>query len=91
MHETLVKALYKHKMKVKNNTLERFNGLEQCFSIQVAMNKCFLLKPEKNLARILPVIFEKNAKTAYTFSTYHRWYTEFFHIFLFFKNSKTKH
>jgi len=29
------------------------------------MNKCFLLNPEKNLAQIRLVVFEKNAKNAY--------------------------
>jgi len=28
------------------------------------MHKCFLLNPEKNLAQIRLVVFEKNAKTA---------------------------
>jgi len=28
------------------------------------MNKCFLLNPEKNLAQICLVVFEKNAKNA---------------------------
>jgi len=31
--------------------------------MQVVMNKCFLLNPEKNLAHIRLVLFEKNAKT----------------------------
>jgi len=34
-----------------------------CFSMQVLMNKSFLLNPEKNLAHIRLVVFEKNAKT----------------------------
>jgi len=29
--------------------------------MKVIMNKCFLLNPEKNLAQIRPVVFEKNA------------------------------
>jgi len=29
--------------------------------MQVVMNKCFLLNPEKNLAQIRLVVFEKNA------------------------------
>jgi len=32
-----------------------------CFLIQVVMNKCFLLNPEKNLAQIRLVVFEKKA------------------------------
>jgi len=28
------------------------------------MSKCFLLNPEKNLAKIRAVVFEKNLKTA---------------------------
>jgi len=31
--------------------------------MQVVMNKCFLLNPEKKLAQIRLVVFEKNAKT----------------------------
>jgi len=34
-----------------------------CFSMQVVMNKCFLLN-QKKLAQIRLVIFEKNAKHA---------------------------
>jgi len=30
--------------------------------MQVVMNKCFLLNPEKNLVQIRLVVFEKNAK-----------------------------
>jgi len=30
--------------------------------MQVVMNKCFLLNPEKNLTQICLVVFEKNAK-----------------------------
>jgi len=33
-----------------------------CFLMQVVMNKCFHLNPEKNLAQIRLVVFEKNAK-----------------------------
>jgi len=32
-----------------------------CFSMQVVMNKCFLLNPEKHLAQIRLVVFEQNA------------------------------
>jgi len=42
-----------------------FKGLVQCFSMQVVMNKCFLLNPEKKLAQICLVVFEKNAKIAH--------------------------
>jgi len=38
-------------------------GRVHCFSMQVVMNKCFLLNPEKNLAQIRLVVFENNAKT----------------------------
>jgi len=38
-----------------------FKGRVQCFSKKVVMNKCFLLNPEKNLAQIRFVLFEKNA------------------------------
>jgi len=36
-------------------------GRVHCFSIKVVMNKCFLLNPEKNMAQIHVVVFEKNA------------------------------
>jgi len=45
--------------------LKSFKGRAQCFSMQVVMNKCFLLNPEKNLAQIHLVVFEKNAKKAH--------------------------
>jgi len=32
-----------------------------CFSMQVVINKCFLLNPEKSLAQIRLVVFKKNA------------------------------
>jgi len=38
-----------------------FKGRVHCFSMHIVMNKCFLLNPEKNLAQILLVVFEKNA------------------------------
>jgi len=38
-----------------------FKGRVHCYSMQFVMNKCFLLNPEKNLAQIRLVIFEKNA------------------------------
>jgi len=34
-----------------------FKGRVQCFSMQVEMNNCFLLNPEKNLAQIRLVVF----------------------------------
>jgi len=33
--------------------------------MQVVMNKCFHLNPEKNLAQIRFVVFEKNAKNTF--------------------------
>jgi len=39
-----------------------FKGRVHCFSMQVVMNKCFLLNPIKNLAQIRLIVFEKNAK-----------------------------
>jgi len=37
-----------------------------CFSMQVVMNKCFLLNPKKNFPqiRLVVFVFEKNAKNA---------------------------
>jgi len=40
-------------------------GRVQCFSMQVVMNKCFLLNPEKNFAQISLVVFEKNSKNTH--------------------------
>jgi len=37
----------------------------QCFSMQVVINKCFPLNPEKGLVQIHLVVFEKNAKNAH--------------------------
>jgi len=39
-------------------------GRVQCFSMQVVMNKYFLLNRKKNLAQIRLDVFEKNAKNA---------------------------
>jgi len=38
-----------------------FKGQMHRFSMQVVMNKCFLLNLEKNLAQIRLVVYEKNA------------------------------
>jgi len=35
-------------------------GRVQCFSMQVVMNKCFLLNPEKIFVQIRAVVFAKN-------------------------------
>jgi len=43
--------------------VDRFKGPVQCLPMQVVMNKCFLLNPEKK-AQIHLVVFEKNTKTA---------------------------
>jgi len=42
-----------------------FKSQWQCFSMQVKMNKCFLLNPEKNLTQIHLVVFQKNAITVH--------------------------
>jgi len=50
-----IKILYKRWLK----------GRVHCFSMQIVMNKCFLLNPEKKkLAQIRFVVFEKNPKNA---------------------------
>jgi len=41
--------------------INKLKGWVQCFSMQVVMNKCFLLNPEKNMVQISLVVFEKNA------------------------------
>jgi len=41
-----------------------FKPRVHCFSMQVVMNKYFLLNSEKKLAQIRLVVFEKNAKNA---------------------------
>jgi len=38
--------------------------INKCFLL-IVINKCFLLNPEKNLAQIRLVVFEKNAKAAH--------------------------
>jgi len=43
---------------------DTFKGPVQRFSKQFKMNKCFLLNPEKNLAKIRALVYEKNVKTA---------------------------
>jgi len=43
-----------------------FKGRVHCISMQVVMNKCFLLNPEKNnLAQIRLIVVEKNAINAH--------------------------
>jgi len=50
-------------VRVSGNTFKR---QVQCFSMQVVMNKCFLLNTEKKKsAQIRFVVFEKNAKYAH--------------------------
>jgi len=36
-----------------------------CFTMQVAMNKCFILNPERKLAQIRVVVFEENKTNAH--------------------------
>jgi len=38
-----------------------------CFSMQVVMNKCFLLNPEKEMAQLRLVVWEKRKKTHLSF------------------------
>jgi len=45
-------------------TVGYFKGQVQCFSMQVVINKCFLLNPEKTLAQIRLVVLDKNAINA---------------------------
>jgi len=42
--------------------LYNVKGRVHCFSMQVVLNKCFLLNPEKKLEQIPLVVFEKSAK-----------------------------
>jgi len=45
-------------------------GRMHCFSMQVVMNKSFLLNlEEKKLAQICLIVFEKNAKKTHTLIT----------------------
>jgi len=46
------------------NQQQRIKGRVQRFSMQIVMNSCFLLNPEKNLVQICHVVFKKNAKNA---------------------------
>jgi len=52
----------KHRRNHEVNAAD-FKGWVHSFSMQVVMNTCFLLNPEKNLAQVRLVVFEKNAKT----------------------------
>jgi len=45
--------------------IKKLKGWVHCFSMQVVMNKCFHLNPEKNLAQIRLAVFEKNTKNAH--------------------------
>jgi len=44
---------------------ESLKGRVHCFSMQVVMNKCFLLNPEKNLTQIRLVVYEKTQKRTF--------------------------
>jgi len=44
--------LLKHTKNKGKKARSYFKGRVQCFSMQVVMNKCFLLNPEKDLALI---------------------------------------
>jgi len=46
------------------DTRKSIKGRVHCFSMQVLI-KCFLLNPEKNLAQICLVVFEKNVKRTF--------------------------
>jgi len=50
---------------VRRGSAENLKGWVQCFSMQVVMNKCFLLNPERFLAQIRVVVLDKNAKIAH--------------------------
>jgi len=51
--------------KSKSSYFNKGEGEEvHCFSMQVVTIKCFFLNPEKKIAQICAVVFEKNAKTA---------------------------
>jgi len=47
------------------NEQRNIKGQVHCYSIQVVMNKYFLLNPEKNLAQICLFVFKKNTKNAH--------------------------
>jgi len=44
-------------------TARNIKGRVHCYSMQVIMNKCFLLISEKILALIRLIVFEKNTKS----------------------------
>jgi len=59
----------KHNKQCNFHSLQRsYKGRVHCFSMQVVMNKCFLLSPENKLAQIRLVVFEKNTKNAPLFT-----------------------
>jgi len=49
-----------------NHLKTKIKGRVHCFSMQVVINKCFLLNPEKNLTQIRLVVIEKNAKNPHS-------------------------
>jgi len=67
MHQTItiiLKYIDRHVLDGKIFLLN-IKGRVHCFSMQVVMNKCFLLKSGKKLAQIRLVVFKKNAKIAH--------------------------
>jgi len=42
-----------------------FKGRVHCFSMQIVINKCFLLNPEKKFGADPPAVFVENAKNAH--------------------------
>jgi len=38
--------------------IAKIKGRVHCFSMQIVMNKCFLINPKKKLAQIYLVVFE---------------------------------
>jgi len=51
-----------HLIQTVFESVKQFKSRVHCFSMQVLMNKCFLLNPEKILAQIRLVFFQKNVK-----------------------------
>jgi len=56
---TLALKILHPTFKLTKLKLEILKGRVHCFSMQVVINKYFLLNPEKNLVQIRLVVFEK--------------------------------
>jgi len=57
--------LLHYRRQINNKQIKYFKGQVHCFLMQVVIKKCFLLNPEKNLAQIRLVVYEKMQKRTF--------------------------